>query len=300
VSRRDRPFEERDGGRRQRSLHGFLRSLLDGIPWSESAEREDVLEFAAPEGGRLLVHNANGRTCVRGEERADIAVRIRKHARAESTEAAESLLEHVRLEDRYGAGGELELEVEIPTRWNRHGSAHLEIAVPRDLQVTVSAANGKISLSGLRGTVKARSSNGSVRICDVVGDVEAFTSNAPVSCDCTCGRLVCRSSNGKIKLEDHRGSVDASTSNGLIHATLDELGKAGCVLATSNGRIVLELPDDVDADVDLRVDNGVIRTDVPIDDEVDGRETNGRVRGRLGRGGAVIRLRTSNGAICLR
>ena len=32
------------------------------------------------------------------------------------------------------------------------------------------------------------------------------------------------------------------------------------MLATSNGRIALELPEEVDGDVDIRVDNGVIRT----------------------------------------
>lgn len=295
-----RRSSDRRGEDAGRGIGGFIRSLLHGIPWSESAEREETELLDVPEGRVLRVHNANGRTCVQGEDRDDIEVRIGKQARAESTQAAEDLLDHIEVETRYGAGGELEIEVEIPSRWNRHGSANLELRVPRDLQVSVSAANGKIALRGMRATVKARSSNGSVRIRDVIGDIEAFTSNAQVSCDGTCGRLVCRSSNGKIKLEDHTGSIDASTSNGLIHACLEALGKEGCLLATSNGRIVLELPGGVDADVDLRVDNGVIRTELAIDDESDQRATNGRVRGRLGRGGALIRLRTSNGAICLR
>ena len=106
-----------------------------------------------------------------------------------------------------------------------------------------------------------------------------------------------RSSNGKIEIEDHRGSVDASTSNGLIRASVDALGENGVLLCTSNGRIVLDLPDEVDADLDLRVDNGVIRNDRELCQK--GRETGGRVAGRLGVGGTSIKLRTSNGSISL-
>ena len=114
----------------------------------------------------------------------------------------------------------------------------------------------------------------------------------------TCGHLVARSSNGKIEMEGHRGSIDASTSNGLIHCTLEQLGAQGVQLATSNGRIVLDLPEAVDAEVDIRVDNGVIRNDRELCKAM--RERSGELRGRLGKGGATIRLRTSNGSVSLR
>jgi hypothetical protein len=70
------------------------------------------------------------------------------------------------------------------------------------------------------------------------------------------------------------------------------------MLATSNGRIVLELPEEVDAEMDILVDNGVIRNDRCI--ATSGSESAGHVRGRLGRGGPLIKLRTSNGTISVR
>jgi hypothetical protein len=84
----------------------------------------------------------------------------------------------------------------------------------------------------------------------------------------------------------------------MIHASLDQMGEDGVQLATSNGRIVLELPEKVDAEVDVRVDNGVIRNDRGLCKAT--RERSGQLRGRLGRGGAVIKLRTSNGSVSLR
>jgi hypothetical protein len=279
------------------SFGNFLRSLLAGVPWSERAEREEVLHISRAASKAFRLYNANGRTRVIGEDREDIEVHAAKTARAESAEAALTLLDNIRLIHGI-SGGVLELEVEVPRRWNRRGHVNLELRVPRGMNTEVIASNGRVAIENLCGTVHARSSNGSVDITGVVGDIEVHTSNAKVCCSSTCGHLVARSSNGKIELLEHRGSIDASTSNGLIHACMEEMGANGVQLATSNGRIVLELPEEVNAELDVRVDNGVINNDRPLC-RAD-RDRNGLLRGRLGRGGCPIKLRTSNGSVCVR
>jgi len=296
-ARRDETIHGLCAEDRPRGFGGFLRSLLSGIPWSESAQGMETLSFAPPRGTLLRVHNANGKTRVVGEERSDVQVIACKRARAESSEEAARLLDEIRVSETQ-SNGALELEVEIPKKWNRHGSANLEIHVPRELRVEVGASNGKVTLEGLRGGAKARSSNGAVTVIDVVGAIDIFTSNAKVECSTTRGRLVARSSNGKIELEDHRGSVDASTSNGLISASIEEVGREGVLLATSNGRIALELPEKVDAELDIHVDNGVIRTHRDLGGASP--QPTGRLRATLGAGGPLIKLRTSNGSISLK
>jgi hypothetical protein len=279
------------------SFGNFLRSLLAGVPWCERAERKEMLHISRAASKSFRLYNANGRTRVIGEEREDIEVHAAKTARAESAEAALTLLDNIRL--IHGISGDvLELEVDVPRRWNRRGYVNLELRVPRGMNTEVIASNGKVGIENLCGDVHARSSNGSVDITDVVGDIEVQTSNAKVCCSGTCGHLVARSSNGKIELLEHRGSIDASTSNGLIHACMEEMGANGVRLATSNGRIVLELPEEVNAELDVRVDNGVIRNELTLC-RAD-RDRNGQLRGRLGRGGCPIKLRTSNGSVCLR
>jgi hypothetical protein len=287
---------DEDGGPTQ-GFRALLRSLLPGIPWAERAETRETQTFAAPKGHVFRVHNSNGITRITGEDRSDIEVNAHKTARAESSEAAEALLEEIRLVF-HDAGDRLDLEVEVPRKWNRRGTANLCIKLPRAMEVWVAAANGRVDVEGIRGLVHAKSTNGSAKVSNVVGDVEINTTNAKVSCSFTCGKLFARSSNGKIEIDGHRGSVDASTSNGLIRASLTAVGKHGVSLATSNGRIVLELPEEVDADIDIRIDNGIIRNDRSLDRAI--RDTNGRLRGRLGSGGAPIKLRTSNGSISLR
>jgi hypothetical protein len=289
---------DRECGASRRGFGKFIETLLDGIPWSERAEETETIHVPRPPGGNLRIDNANGRTRVVGEDRNDIEIQLSKAARAESVEQARRLLEAIRVVPSEDAAGDLNLDVEIPGRWNRRGRVDLELRIPRELKLQVIAANGKVCVQGLRDSVRARSSNGAVRIEDVIGDVEVHTSNAKVSCSCTCGHLVARSSNGRIELEDHRGSVDAATSNGTIHCELEDIGKSGVILSTSNGRIVLDLPEEVDGDVDIRVDNGVIRNSRELDPP--SRERSGRMKGTLGRGGTPIRLRASNGTISIR
>ena len=289
--------ETRCGGQSRRGLGDFLRSLLSGIPWSEKAEEEESITLEAPRSGALRVDNANGKTHVVGEDRADVGIRMKKIARAESEEEAEYLLDEIRLVTREDDESLL-VEFDIPGRWNRKGRVDIELRVPRKLRVEVLAANGRICLEGLHGRIRAKSSNGPIRITDVVGDISVATSNAKVKTHSTCGRLTARCSNGKIQLDGHKGSVDASTSNGTINCELDVLGEGGVLLATSNGRIALDLPEEVDGDVDIRVDNGVIRTGREFDGAAT--ERSGRVKGTLGRGGIPIKLRASNGTVSLR
>jgi len=278
-------------------LSGLVRSLLSNIPWSERRERHETLEFEAPEAREVRIFNSNGRTTVWGEDREDIEIAMKKIARAESEEGANELLDEIELNSAL-VDGALELDVEIPRKWNRSGSVNLEIHLPRDLSVELTSDNGRLDVDGVHGEVNARSSNGAAVLSDIVGNVYVATSNAKVFCSHICGHLVARSRNGKIELEDHSGSIDASTSNGSIRASVHEMGHDGIQLATSNARIVLALPDPVDCEVDVRVDNGTIRNERALCHCT--RESNGRVVGRLGAGGALIKLRTSNGSIALR
>ena len=277
-------------------LGGFLRGLVSGIPWSEAAEGEETLRLDAPQNNIVHIHNANGRTNIVGEERDDIEVTATKQARAECPIAAEELIGTMGISAEEVAGT-LEIDVEIPRKWNRHGRVSLTIRVPSGVKVEASSSNGKVNICGMRADVQARSGNGSVRIQDVIGNLNLSAANAKVCCKHTCGRLEARSSNGNVELHDHEGGIDAITQNGSIRASVTKLSDDGVKLATSNGRIVLDLPEQVDAEVDVRVDNGIIRNDRSDDPGII--ESTGRLRGKIGKGGPVIKLRTSNGTVSI-
>jgi len=276
---------------------GLLRSLFSKMQWGERATHEESIVVPCPVGRAISVFNANGKTRVLGEDRGDIEIRIHKSVRADCPDLAAKLLDSIRLQNSKSADV-LEIEVQIPRKCSRHAVAHMEICVPCDTQVSLGSTNGKICLSGLDRSIRARSNNGSVSIDDVNGDIDVTTANAKVTCRGTRGHLRARSSNGKIEVDCHHGSIEASTSNGVIRASLEELGENGVSLTTTNGKIVLDLPEKPNADVDIQVENGHIRNDLELQDQV--RDMNGRVRGRIGEGGTPIKLRNSNGTVSLR
>ena len=276
---------------------GLLRSLFARMPWGECASCDETLVVPAPSSHAISIHNANGKTCVEGEDRDDIEIRIHKSVRADCPDLAANLLESIQIQQTAGTDV-LEIEVQIPRKCSRSAFAHIELRVPHDTQVALTSTNGKICLSGLDRPIQARSSNGSVSIQEVNGDIDVTTANAKVACRNSHGHLRARSSNGKIEVGGHRGSIDASTSNGVIRASLEALESTGVSLTTSNGRIVLDLPEEPDADVDIRVENGLIRNDLDLEEQAG--DNSGRVRGRIGKGGIPIRLRTSNGTVSLR
>ena len=278
-------------------LGDFLRSLLRGIPWSERAEQRQTIHFGTPAGGLFRIDNSRGRTRVVGEARDDIEIAVHKITRAESEAAARQLASCTRIASTE-VDGVLEVEIEMPRRWNRRATVNLDVRVPQGLSMEVNGSNDKIEIKGLRADCNTRSSNASVRVEDVQGTVEINASNAKVRCIDTHGDLSVYTSNGKIEITGHRGSLDGSTSNGLIQAELAEVGSGGITLVTSNGHISLALPDPVDADVDLRVDNGIIRNQRSLCRCK--RSSGGRLTGVLGRGGAPVKLRTSNGSISLK
>ena len=107
----------------------------------------------APPSGGLRIHNSNGRTRITGEDRRDIEVTAYKTARAGSTQAAEELLDEIALAFHEGNDC-LELEVEIPRRRHSRGAANLCIKLPREMRVSVSAANGRVDVEGIRGSVE--------------------------------------------------------------------------------------------------------------------------------------------------
>jgi DUF4097 and DUF4098 domain-containing protein YvlB len=108
--------------------------------------------------------------------------------------------------------------------------------------------------------------------------------------------LTANSSGGSIRIADARGRVDAHTSGGSIEADLSAGNAAGGTLETSGGGIRVA----VDPSVDLEIDatGGPVTLDLPM--RVQGEVSRRHLRGVLGSGGAMLRLRASGGSVRVR
>jgi hypothetical protein len=119
--------------------------------------------------------------------------------------------------------------------------------------------------------------NGDVEVRDLASDVVAMSVNGDIEISTT-------------------GFAEASTVNGSIEAAMEQYDvEAGLSFRTVNGSISLDLPDDVDADIDATWVNGSFEAASPL--TATGRISRRSVQGILGEGGPELNLKTVNGSI---
>jgi DUF4097 and DUF4098 domain-containing protein YvlB len=149
-----------------------------------------------------------------------------------------------------------------------------------------------------------------VRVPSAV-DLNVEGSNGgPVTVRGVSGQLEILNSNAGIVLERVGGTVLASTSNGPIEATLRSVDPGlPMSFLTSNGRIDLTFPGNLNATLRMESDTGPLTTDFelarvggePIERKV---MRGGRLRtiryGAVNRGGPAIDVRTENAPIVIR
>lgn len=105
-----------------------------------------------------------------------------------------------------------------------------------------------------------------------------------------------RTVNGNIEVYDGGGSVRARSTNGSVHLELLHVAdRDGALAETTNGSVLLAVPSNTQADVEARCMNGNFTSELPIAFESTLRPR--ELHGKLGSGGAPIRLRTVNGGI---
>jgi hypothetical protein len=143
----------------------------------------------------------------------------------------------------------------------RGTSVELLVQVPRGTKFTGWTVNGPVEAQGLDGEVEAHTQNGAVRI-ETTGVARASTVNGPI-----------------------RAKIGAKSWTGTV------------ALESVNGRLDVELPADIGAE--LRADT--VHGSVRVGPKMDGaRVEDNHVEGRLGKGGGELRLRTVNGPIDVR
>ena len=153
------------------------------------------------------------------------------------------------------------ISVEGPDTRNREWwSVSFEVHVPARTDLQLRAHNGGIAVAAVRGTLRLETSNGGIHLDAVNGDVVAETLNGGLHIDLEGDRW------------EGRG-LDASSTNGGVRLRVPEGYSAHLETGTVNGGVDIDFPVTVRGRLGRR-----ITTD-------------------LGRGGATLRVVTTNGGV---
>ena len=175
-------------------------------------------------------------------------------------------------------------------------SADYEIKVPDYVVVSkVSTTNGKIDLEGTKGPSELRTTNGKIEVENVEGNVEAHSTNGKIEIENAKGFVTAATTNGKIEVKSE-GIKNLTTTNGSIEAEIKKVEKEDIKVRTTNGPIKLRVSSSLDAILELSTTNGGIDlNDIVL--EVTSIHKNKYVKGKMGKGGPGINVRTTNGSI---
>lgn len=227
-----------------------------------------------PEGRWINVRNMNGTVAVERGTTDKVEVTATRHTKRGDPD-------FVRFEvKKYGANDQDVLvcalwgensscsELSYRSRGDRTGRQNevwveFQVRVPRGVKVAVHSVNGEVRVEGATAEVEAETTNGSVLV------------------------------------ETTGGPVNARTTNGSVRAAMGKFDlKSDLHFETTNGSVIAEFAQDIDAEVDLSTVNGRFLTDFPV--TISGRIDPRRLRATLGKGGPRIRLSTTNGNVELR
>jgi hypothetical protein len=219
--------------------------------------REQTL---APNGGVITIDGRqNGGISVKGWDQGQILIRARVQAGAPTASEAEALAKQIQIE----TSGAKIFASGPDNRRDYHWDVSYEVFVPRRSDLSLEAHNGGIAIAEVSGRIDFRVTNGGVVLKRVGGNVKGGATN---------GGLV-------VELSGDHWEGDS----------LD--------VSTTNGGIVMSIPENYSAHLETGTVNGNLSVDFPV--TVQGRISK-ELAVNLGSGGATVRAMTTNGGVKIR
>jgi len=168
----------------------------------------------------------------------------------------------------------------------------------------LSTAGGDIRVESVTGELKATTFGGDIRAGSVSGDARLETSGGDVVVHSAGGSVTARTGGGDITLRKAHGPVVARTSGGTIVCAISSTAGPGGELVTSGGDVIVTLPSNYRADIDVRVSGAEVEPDAISSQfpEIVVTRRPGSIsgEGRLNGGGPKLIIRSTSGSVSVR
>lgn len=272
--------------------------LLSGceaeLGWDTGRESEDFsFNFPLRGDGRITLETYNGSVEITAWEQDKIEIRGRKYA------PTAAQLAGVRVEASALGPDRVAIRTLPPPERPGHTGARFTIRVPRRTTVErLVTSNGAVRLEGLAGPGRVQTSNGAIRVERHEGRLELTTVNGAIDLSEITGTVTAKTSNGRVSVEELSGGLDASTSNGSVTINLRRAPRDDLRARTTNGSVTLRMPEGSEGRIALSTSNATIRNEFPLANG-DAIATKTHLEGKIGNGGPLLDIPTTNGSIGL-
>ena len=187
---------------------------------------ENVLEkiertYDVEAGGRLTIVSEFGSVDIQTAEQDTVEVVVTKESKFRLLKAAEAVVEDFEVAfEHEGADVRIEGAFKQGYKYWQKQLNRLKIqflvTVPQTYNVDVETAAGGVSVADLAGTVRAKTSGGSLKFGKIVGEVWGHTSGGNIELTSCSSPVDLKTSGGNIEVVDVGGDVRAHTSGGNL------------------------------------------------------------------------------------
>ena len=183
-------------------------------------------------------------------------------------------------------------------RPQRH-AATVTVSVPRKCQAQVGVVSATAVMSGISARASVKSVSGGITLDGVTGDVDANTVSGPVEAQGINGKLNFNTVSGDLTLADGwMERLDVNGVSGDVTADLDLDPLGGMQVTTVSGEVMLRLPAEADARVNLHSVSGDVRSEF-AELRRSSAPASRSVSGSLGAGSGQVSVTTMSGRVML-
>jgi hypothetical protein len=183
-------------------------------------------------------------------------------------------------------------------RPQRH-AATVTVSVPRKCPAQVGVVNAAAVVSGIGSRTSVKSVSGGITLDGVAGEVDANTVSAPLEAQGINGRLNFSTVSGDLTLADGWVErLDANAVSGDVTADVDLDPLGGMNVTTVSGEVMLRLPAEADAQVNLHSVSGDVRSEF-AELRRSSAPASRSVSGSLGAGSGHVSVTTMSGRVML-
>jgi DUF4097 and DUF4098 domain-containing protein YvlB len=192
-----------------------------------------------------------------------------------------------------------------------------EVRMPKNADLQLETSDGHVELSDVHGNIVVHTSDGGVKASQLSGTIDIRSNDGDIDADTLSGTFKLHSGDGKINAARLDGKCDASTGDGAIHVagrfdSLDVKSSDGAVTAraepgskmssiwsikTTDGRVDMDIPKDLQADLDASTRDGHISLGLPV--SMEGEIGKKAVHGKINGGGPTLSIHSGDGSIRL-
>lgn len=180
-----------------------------------------------------------------------------------------------------------------------HRNLRVEVHMPKDADLEVTTGDGSVEADSINGNLDVRTGDGHITVQGAKGNIRLHTGDGHIQGRDLDGRADITTGDGHVNIEGRFDSLNIKTGDGSVTARVGHGSTVSSAwsIHTGDGSVDLDLPGDLQANLDASTHDGRISLGFPV--TVEGTFSSTKISGRINGGGQPIVVRTGDGSIHL-